>query len=204
MPHKKIFLDLGTNFGQGLKQFDKKFNLLNHPDWLIYCFEPNNNIKLCELFPNVSNITYKNKAVWIEDTILKFRKQGHKKKNLTGIGSKLECVEKKSNPANCYFKLDRVVAIDFARFLQELVIEHPDAEIYVKMDIEGAEFQVIDHLIHSNTIQYIKELYCECHGRFRFSLKDQKLPETQIEIQRVENDLKKRVENCGVTFNFWH
>ena len=43
---KYIFLDLGTNIGQGLMEFNKKFNLLNNPEWKIFCFEPNNDIDL--------------------------------------------------------------------------------------------------------------------------------------------------------------
>jgi len=42
----------------------------------------------------VNNIEYYNKTVWIEDTVLKFRKQGHKHDKLIGLGNKIECVEK--------------------------------------------------------------------------------------------------------------
>ena len=89
---KNLFLDCGTNLGQGLREFEKKFSLLNNPKWKIFCFEPNNDIDLNSLFPNVNNIEYYNKAVWIEDTVLKFRKQGHKHDKLIGLGSKIECI----------------------------------------------------------------------------------------------------------------
>ena len=198
-----IFLDLGTNLGQGLKKFHEKFNLLNHPEWLIYCFEPNNEINIETLFPNTNNIIYENKAIWIEDKWLEFRKQGHNKDNLNGLGSKLECVEKITNPSNCHYKIDLVQGIDFSKILKELKKKYPNTDIYVKMDIEGAEFEVINHLIQEKTINYIKELYCECHGRFKFNSSDHDSPNIKIKINEIENKLKENVEKNGVKFYFW-
>ena len=200
---KKIFLDLGTNLGQGLREFEKKFSLLNNQEWKIFCFEPNNDIDLNSLFPNVNNIEYCNKAVWIEDTVLKFRKQGHKDDKLIGLGSKIECVEKKYNPLNCVYKIDDVEAINFSNFLLNLKSKYPNASIYIKMDIEGAEFEVIDHLIKNGSINLIEELYCECHGRFRFPLEIQKNEKIKKEIFDLEISLKDKVEKCGVKFYFW-
>lgn len=198
-----IFLDLGTNLGQGLKKFQEMFNLLNNPDWLIHCFEPNTNIDLDSLFPEINNIKYHNKAIWIENTFLEFRKQGHKHDNLTGLGSKLECVNKASNPSNCSYKIDNIEAIDLAEFLRYLKNENPNSSIYVKMDIEGAEFEVLNHLIETKTIKLIKELYCECHGRFQFPIEEHKNKETKDKIFAIENELKNKVEECGVKFYFW-
>ena len=200
---KKIFLDLGTNVGQGLNEFHKRFHLLNNPDWKIFCFEPNKDINLNSLFPNVNNIEFHNKAIWIENKIMEFRKQGHNKENLVGLGSKLECVTKISNTSNCHYKIDNVEAIDFSEFLHDLKTKYPYSTIYVKMDIEGAEFQVIDHLIKKGTITLIKELYCECHGRFQFPLEKYNNEKTKKEIMKIENTLKENVENCNVKFYFW-
>ena len=199
----KLFIDCGTNLGQGLKKFHKKFNLLNNKEWLIYCFEPNSEIKQEVIFPNTNNIIFENKAIWIEDKLLEFRKQGHNKDNLIGLGSKLECVEKIKNPSNCYYKIDLVQGINFSNFLKELNNKYPKADIYVKMDIEGAEFEVINHLITEKTIKYIKELYCECHGRFKFDISEHKNPEIIIKINEIENQLKENVEKNGVKFYFW-
>ena len=59
----KIFLDCGTNLGQGLKEFQQKFNMMNQSGWKIYCFEPNPDINLKSLFPNATNIQYIQKAI---------------------------------------------------------------------------------------------------------------------------------------------
>ena len=151
----------------------------------------------------MNNIEYYNKAVWIEDTVLKFRKQGYKDNKLIGFGSKIECVKKEYNPSNCIYKIDNVEAINFSNFLMNLKSKYPNTSIYIKMDIEGAEFEVIEHLIKTGAINLIKELYCECHARFRFPLEIQKEDKVKNQILEIENSLKDKVEKCGVKFYFW-
>lgn len=199
----KIFLDCGTNLGQGLNEFHKKFNLFNNPEWHIYTFEPNPDIKLDNMFLNVKNITKIQKAVWIENTNLDFRKQGHHKDNLKGLGSKIECVEKKYNPSNCLFEIQAVEAINFSEFLIEINKKYNNPEIFVKMDIEGAEFEVLEYLINEKTIGFIKEIFCECHARFRFPLEQQNNYEIKRQIKNIEQNLKLHVEKHKVVFHFW-
>lgn len=199
----KIFLDCGTNLGQGLKEFQQKFNMINQPGWKIYCFEPNPDIKLGSLFPNATNIQYIQKAIWKENTQLEFRMQGRTMDDLKGLGSKLEIVDKKYNPSNCKFKIQQVEALDLSEFIVDLINKDSNVEIYMKMDIEGAEFEVLQHLIEHDTIKYIKEIFCECHGRFRFPLEKQNQPDIKKQIQEIENNLKRDVEKHNVKFHFW-
>jgi FkbM family methyltransferase len=199
----KVFLDCGTNLGQGLTEFDKKMNLIGQDDWKIYCFEPNPDIQLTTLFPKANNIEYIQKAVWIENTQLEFRMQGKSMNDLKGLGSKLEVVDKKYNPDNCKFKLQQVDAFDLSEFITDLIRADSNVEIYVKMDIEGAEFEVLQHLIEKDTIKYIKEIFCECHGRFRFPLEKQNHPIIKQQIKDIEHKLKHDVEKHKVKFHFW-
>lgn len=53
----------------------------------------------------------------------------------------------------------QVEAIDFPQFITDL----KDNYIVVKMDIEGAEFPVLDKMLRNGTIKYIDKLYCEFH-----------------------------------------
>ena len=80
--------------------------------------------------------------------------------------------------------------------------KYPNTSIYVKLDIEGVEFEVIDHLIKTGSINLIKELYCECHGRFRFPLETQEDEKIKNQIFELENSLKDKVTKCGVKFYF--
>lgn len=199
----KIFLDCGTNLGQGLTEFEKKFKMINQSEWKIYCFEPNPDIKLKSLFPNASNIEYIQKAIWKENTQLEFRMQGKTDDDLKGLGSKLEIVDKKYNPNNCKFKIQQVEAIDLSDFITDLINKDINTEIYMKMDIEGAEFEVLQHLIERDTIKYIKEIFCECHARFRFPHEKQNQRDVKERIKEIENNLKDDVEKHDVKFHFW-
>ena len=53
----KVFLDCGTNLGQGLTEFDKKMNLISQDGWKIYCFEPNPDIQLTTLSVSYTHLT---------------------------------------------------------------------------------------------------------------------------------------------------
>ena len=55
----------------------------------------------------------------------------------------------------------QVPCFDFSKLLESLV----GREIYVKMDIEGAEFDVLRHLLEERTLRLITELYVEFHER---------------------------------------
>ena len=76
----KLFLDCGTNLGQGLKQFNTMFNMFNNKEWEIYTFEPNPHIDLSTMFNHVQNLTKISKAIWTEETKLYFSCKGKKEK----------------------------------------------------------------------------------------------------------------------------
>lgn len=152
-----ILLDCGTNFGQGLNKLNEKYNFLNNKDWKIHCFEPNPDIATQDI-RNLSaeNITFHRKAVWVREEELEFRQQ-----NIGGSGSRLSNVEKIWNP-NVLTKYTKVDAIDFSKFL----LKFKQFNVVVKLDIEGAEYKVLRHIIDTGAIKVISELYCEWHERF--------------------------------------
>lgn len=179
----KCFIDCGTNLGQGLNHFNTKYTLFNNSEWHIYTFEANPNINIQQLFSHVQNITFFNKAIWIENTTLEFRSQGNDK-SLTGEGSKIEQVHKLCNPTNVQYKIMQTQAINFSEFLNTIKSQY--SKIIVKMDIEGAEIDVLNHCINKNTIQYIDELYVELHERFNY-VRDEH-HKKQNEIEEKENE----------------
>ena len=195
---KNCFLDCGTNLGQGLNEFNKKFNLFNN-NWDIYTFEPNPDINLNILFTDVNNITKINKAIWIKNCTLRFRKQG-KNGNLCGGGSILDNIDKKCHPDDVNYEFDEVEAIDFAIFL--LNLKNKYNKIIVKMDIEGAEFQVIDHLINNNILNIIDELYIEQHIRFNYERDQWKNKEK--EINNLKNIFFDKIRNHVKYVEEWY
>src|SRR6202035_2855296 len=61
-----------------------------------------------------------------------------------------------------------VAAIDFSRWLKEMVARHTEAGdskpfVVVKMDVEGAEYAVLEELVDNGTITLVSELMLEFH-----------------------------------------
>ena len=54
-----------------------------------------------------------------------------------------------------------VPALDIAQYLQDHFTV--DDFVVVKMDIEGAEFKIIPHLVKTGAIALIDEIFLECH-----------------------------------------
>lgn len=192
---KNLFIDCGTNLGQGLNEFNNKFNLFNSDLWDIYTFEPNPYINLKTMFLNVNNIVKINKAVWINNDPIQFICKGKKEENLRHKyneerfqcgGSQIKSTQRNSIiPDHIESDIVNIPTINFSDFLKDKSNNYN--KIYVKMDVEGAEFQIIDHLIECNTLGLIYELYIEPHGRFEFN-QDQ-WSEKKEEIDLIENIL---------------
>jgi FkbM family methyltransferase len=106
-----------------------------------------------------------NEALWDSDgTSILFRHKSWLKNHSHTSSSLLKSksnVDEKNGVA--------VANIDFARVINET----PFDSITIKMDIEGAEYRVINHLIKSGSMKKINKIYCEFHPnsiRFGYSL----------------------------------
>jgi FkbM family methyltransferase len=166
---KNIFLDCGTHLCEGLLDFYNRGIIDN--TYEIHTFEANpacninNRVKQIPL-----NITPYNAAVWIEDGVVLFNQEYHKKYN---TGSPTDGFSDRDGWAssidgigfhyNGYEDTIEVPSINFSKFISKLP---NDANILCKMDIEGSEFSVLRHMIQENTISKIKEIYIEFHERF--------------------------------------
>lgn len=156
---RKIFIDAGAHAGESISVF-----LDEHPALAgstVYLFEPNPEyaavLKEMESHSNYQ-IIYRPEAVWTKNEELSFYIANDQ---WGDYGSTL-LADKKEKLA-----LDRplkVKAIDFAEFLKSNV--SADDYVVVKLDIEGAEYQVIEHLIRTGTINLVNELRVEWHDSF--------------------------------------
>jgi FkbM family methyltransferase len=95
----------------------------------------------------------------------------------------------KPNVSSAIF--DTVDEIDFSSYLKSL---NTQIEL-MKVDIEGYEIALVNHLIDTNTICLINNIYVETH-------------ECQFpELKEVTEDLKTKVEQLGLNNKFkfdWH
>ena len=205
---KYFFIDCGSNLGQGLTKFHKKYGLLEHPEWKIYCFEPNPDINLAsETLP--SNVEFLQQAVWTENTTLKFRRSKRVydyKKKLDNFGADSQPGELTS--VGCHIDLDDIIeelavpevtdiveipAIDFCEFLQNIPGATPDSSVIVKMDIECAEFEVLRAMLRRGAFKNITTLFVETHERF-----------VDGESKETVAALLSEIENLGVqVFGDW-
>jgi FkbM family methyltransferase len=185
---KKIFIDGGFHLGEGLNEFITLLNIDN--DWEVHTFEPNPycNTKIID-----DSVNFHNKAIWVEDGVQKFNCEDNEASfspklnsisTLDGWGSALTTIE-------CGFsfvKQIEVDAINFSNFISGL----DSSNIYCKLDIEGAEFEVLRHLISSGEIKKFKELWVEFHERA--------LPNETIETRdKLISEISKYTK-----INIWH
>lgn len=137
---RKIMIDGGFNVGKYTEAFLKK-----NSNFKVFAFEPLS-------FPtDVTNVTLIRKAMWIKDE------------------SRTLYLSRRSDAASLYqesrfIKINRSVSvscIDFGAWV--LANFNKNDYIHLKLDIEGAEFQVLPNMIRDGSINLISELVCEWH-----------------------------------------
>lgn len=175
---KGLFIDCGTNLGQGFSHFSKYFDLSNYDYVMI---EPNPNCinilqkKYAENIKN-SQVSIIPKAATAKDGFLK----------LYGLNEKSE-IDSIYNPTgteiNCYSQGASVlkdhnslfyasdeqsaIVVETFNFSNFLVKQAKFYEtIVVKIDIEGAEYELIQDMIETESILIPKIIYAEFHSHF--------------------------------------
>jgi FkbM family methyltransferase len=160
---KKVFIDCGYHLGEGLKEFTSTLKI--DSEWDVYAFEAN---PYCNIETKISQHPFKvnayNKAVWISNSKAMFNCQNQQSTNsptegstheLDGWGSCLTSI----NSRHEYETQEEIETIDFSEFLSRF----KGCEVYVKMDIEGAEFEILRKCISDDTYSIINSLWVEWH-----------------------------------------
>lgn len=143
LPGNALIFDCGANIGLSVIYF-KKLN----PSARVIAFEPDGkNFEL--LSKNISaynfdSVELRKEAVWIENTQLFFQNDGN-------MGSKI--IDKQNNK-------EENVKVNAVR-LKDLITEPVDM---LKIDIEGAEFQVLKDI--QNVLVVVRNIFLEYHGSF--------------------------------------
>jgi FkbM family methyltransferase len=156
---KKIFIDGGARIGESLDLLlNKRDDLLGCDVYLFEC-NPNHLKVLHKISENNLNYNFivRNEAIWDENSFLDFYtaidKWGDEGNTL--ISDKKENLDR-DNPI-------KVKTIKFSDFISQFDI---DDYIVLKLDIEGAEYNVLWDLINTNEIIKINELHVEFHDHF--------------------------------------
>lgn len=190
-----LFVDGGANLGQGFKWFSSFFN---SPNVVFHLFEPNPN---CQIILN-GLIAETSKRIKLFDTGIstfdgevKFYGLSENEGGALSEGGSI-----KSDHNSGWYKASEedaitVKVIDFDRYLREQ--KQVFDKIVVKMDIEGAEIDVLEKLIETGAIEYISVLYVEFHSQFQTE------PQRSETRNREENIVRK-LKQHGVKVRIWH
>lgn len=171
---RKVFIDCGFHHGEGLQQFIKM--LAMDAGWSIYCFEPNPSCEalsrlgheVLQPFFSRDQIRLFDAAIWIHDQGVEFSQEHYveredgapEDRNMTdGWGSSVTALQA---DIDGYGHPISVPSVDLSKMLKTF----SGSEVYVKMDIEGAEFPVLRKMLADDTVKHIKKLWVEFHDRF--------------------------------------
>jgi FkbM family methyltransferase len=140
-----VILDCGANMGLSVLYFS-----LNYPDHHIIAFEPDAEV-FEVLKENVNsfqlhNVTLHNKAVWVKKEKLVFHSDG-------GMGGRVQNLYKKSKKP-----VKKVETVDLKDYLDQPIE-------FLKIDIEGAEVEVLQHC--KDNLGEVRHLFFEYHNHIQ-------------------------------------
>lgn len=149
----KIFIDCGANIGQSIDNFIKHW-----PDWQEYTilsFEANPNLAPeFKRFESIENIRFESSAVWTYDGTLDFYLSLR-----DNVGSS---IIKNKVTGRLDSKPKQVPCVDLDRIIRQF---KPEDYIILKIDIEGAEYELLEYLLSKDTFELVDKLYIEFHTR---------------------------------------
>lgn len=190
---KKVFLDCGSNCGQGLRAFISMYGI--DKSWFVEAFEPN---PLCNLeehtkdLNNKVNIKINNSAIFDYNGTVEFSQMIENSE-----GSSVKCLMSKgvcADPNNASYRKHNSIIEVKCKDLSDILKQYDQNDfILVKLDIEGSEFNVIRKLLNDNTICKINDLYVEWHTQYVYG-----------EDDTTVQELKNSIINKGVNLYDWH
>ncbi|QOR05263.1 FkbM family methyltransferase [Campylobacter cuniculorum] len=149
-------------------------------DGICYAFEPNIYLSafLKERYKNHKNFIFSDKAISHQNGTMKFYIP---EDDFISEGASL--IQRDIKEENAY----EVTSIDFCEFLREVLTQWNKITL-IKLDIEGAEFDVLKALIEQKLYERIEFIMVETHERFFKNPKEkiEKLKQ-QISQHKIKN-----------------
>jgi FkbM family methyltransferase len=169
---RKVFIDCGAWTGDSVEVFRKYYK-----DYEIFAFECHPDLKdnLKRMSKDLG-FNFVDKAVWIKDEkISLFLGKGSLTQSTTVFSSKKKYIDR-DNPVEIY-------AIDFSKWILNMFDR--DDYIVCKMNIEGAEYPVLDKMIKDDSIDYVNKLFISWHWR---KLKGF----SEVQHRKIKNGVEER------------
>jgi FkbM family methyltransferase len=164
---RKILLDCGCHYGKGLRK-QIEINKINS-SWKIYCWEANpytyEHFLKIDRFKHL-NVTAYHSAVSNENGTIKFNVQSSTDRNggssKSGTGSSIMSLDEWKCKGGAFIEEVEVPKIDLSEWM--LVNLKLEDFVILKMDIEGAEYDVLEKIIETDAIKLINKVYIEWHS----------------------------------------
>ena len=143
-------------------------------------------------------------GVWTKNSTIEFLSEGFGAhltgdQNLSALGSKFN-LKQFGNPKQRKHVV-QVPTIDISEFLLRRVRE--DDYVVLKMDVEGAEFQLIPHLISTGATSLIDEIYVEVHAPSVDGGEDPRKPLVSGRTRHDAKELVSSLRRAGVYAHQW-
>lgn len=195
---QKIFIDGGFNRGKVMRHF------ISHlPDFGFYGFEPNDQFRtvaeqLTASYPdNVLSLSFN--AITTKNGPVSFFREGpstgvHQSEGSTIMPGRLLSTTDYEHPHT-------VEGVDFSNWIADTYERHTingnTPFIVSKLDVEGAEVPVLERMIAQGTIEKVKFLIVEFHGRM---IED---PQERAECTRSETRVKEYLKAKHIPILEW-
>lgn len=184
LPKGTLVLDIGANVGLVTE-------VLARRGLRVISFEPNFSAfeKLKDIASKYRNIEIRNQAAGLKNSKIKLFLHKDSVNTINDLSQASSLLENKPNVSRDNYEI--VEEIDFAVFLKSL---NEPVEL-IKMDIEGYEIQLINHLLDQDAVRNVCFFYVETHER-KF-----------MDLVGPTNELKERIKAEGYEKNFffdWH
>ncbi len=148
---KTYFIDCGAHCGESILTAKQRFGINTH----VISFEPIPYLanQLTEIHKDNDTVQIVNACVWINDEIEKIYVSTQITDGSSLLGSKVNDLDEK-----VYIE---VPCVDLSKWIQETFTSND--YVILKLDIEGAEYEVLNKMIEDGSIKLIKELWGEHH-----------------------------------------
>lgn len=185
-----VFIDCGTHFGQGLRNFIEKLNI--DENWSVHTFEANPityKIYLDNYHKENTYVKHYNVALSNFNGLTTINVETPPNEGETGQGSSIIDL-KYWNPQDGKLRQNfkssySINCLNLSEFIKNNFKESD--KIIIKMDIEGAEYDVLEEMIKDNTIKWIDSIFIEFHSHF-FNNKEEIFEREKNIISKIDKN----------------
>lgn len=164
MERRKVFLDVGAHHGESVCRFFRAVGAIDYWTWRVHCFEPNPAC-FAELLKNhgkIKNISFHNMAL----TGRMPQGQNHRDfyigEKHSGEGSTM-LLGKRTGHVD-YEHPVKVPAEPLAAFIENTFGPSlPSDCIVMKLNIEGGEYEIMQHILDEGIINRFDQIYIQTH-----------------------------------------